>query len=50
MLLHVVIALGIHKMEEHAPLNNEDLTTLEFHGRGHRAGLSAGFRARLYQT
>ncbi len=50
MLLHAVIAFGVNKTEEHAALNNEELTTLRFHGRGHCAWLSAGFGAYLYQT
>ncbi|DBB01203.1 TPA: hypothetical protein ACH3X1_001085 [Trebouxia sp. C0004] len=33
-----VIAVGINEREEHAAFNNEELTILGSHGRGHRAG------------
>ncbi len=41
VLLHFVDAKGNDHMEQHAPYNNEKLTTLELPGRCQCAGVSA---------
>ena len=41
VLLRFVNAEGNDRMEDHAPMNNEELPTLGFRERGHRAGMSA---------